>query len=254
MIRNLVRTFQRFFRRRNHPGWAELETVLGLRIYNFPLFKKALRHPSSEQSRQQGPLESYERLEFLGDAILGAVIAEYLYREFPEELEGFLSATRSKLVSGEACAQVAREIGLWEFVELDANMQSRGVRKNSSVLADCLESVIGAIYLDSGITSSRNFIHQKVLKRVDLPELVASDHNYKSRLQELVQSRKWDQPEYRVADVDGPPHHSMFTIDVYVNGKRKGRGKAPSKKKAEQHAARQALSSFAASGSSAQNQ
>ena len=244
MIKKFVQVLQRFLQRRNHLGWTELEKILGLRIYDFSLFEKALRHSSAEQSREQGLLESYERLEFLGDAILGAVITDYLYHEFPEEMEGFLSATRSKLVSGEACARIARDLGLGDFIELDENMESRGGRQNNSVLADCLESVIGAIYLDSGITSSRKFIHQHIVERVDLPGLVANNDNYKSQLQEFVQARGWDQPEYFVADVDGPPHNSIFTIDVHINGQSRGRGQATSKKRAEQQAARQALDSL----------
>jgi len=241
MIKQLFRSFQRFFQHRNHPEWIQLESILGIRIYNYSLFEKALRHPSAERGQSSGSLQSYERLEFLGDAILGAVVAEYLYDEFPGEMEGFLTATRSKLVSGEACAQLAGDLGLGNFVELDPHMESQGGRQSTSVLADCLESIIGAIHLDSGMTNSRIFIHQQMLKRVDLAGLVARDNNYKSQLQEFVQARGWEQPEYLVVDIVGPPHDALFTVEVYIKGNRQGRGQATSKKKAEQYAARRAL-------------
>ena len=123
-------------------------------------------------------------------------------------------------------------------------LKSRSRHENASVLADCLESVIGAIYLDSGMAVARQFIHQHILERVDFTELVAIDEDYKSRLQEYAQARGWSHPEYRLADTDGPPHNATFTLDVYIRGRRRGRGMAGSKKKAEQHAARQALNAF----------
>lgn len=244
MLRQLTRSLQRRIRRQRNLRWIALEAALGIRIYTFSLFEKALRHPSAENDPEHGQLRSYERLEFLGDAILGAVIAEYLYREFPEEMEGFLTSMRSKLVSGEACAHIARDLGLSKFVEMAPHLKSRGAHENTSVLADCLESVIGAIHLDSGMPAARRFISQHILARADLTELVAIDENYKSRLQEYVQARGWPKPEYRLAATDGPPHNAIFTLDVYVDGKRRGRGMAGSKKKATQHAARQALSAL----------
>lgn len=245
MIARFIQVLRRIFQRRKHSRWVKLEAVLGIRIYNFSLFEKALRHPSVERSQAYRPLQSYERLEFLGDAILGAVVAEYLYNMFPGEMEGFLTDMRSKLVSGDACAKTARDLGLGEFVEFNPYIESQDRCENDSVLADCLESVIGAIHLDSGITNSRSFIHQHILERVDLQELVTKDDNYKSRLQEFVQSRGWPQPEYLVTDTSGPPHDRIFTIHVHVDGDRLGKGQATSKKKAEQQAAHQALKSLA---------
>lgn len=232
---------RRILQRRKHSRWMKLEAVLGVRIYDFSLFEKALRHPSVERNQTYGLLQSYERLEFLGDAILGAVVAEYLYERFPEEMEGFLTDMRSKLVSGDACAKTACDLGLGEFVEFNPYVEPQGGYVNDSVLADCLESIIGAIHLDSGITNSRNFIHRHILERVDLQELVTKDDNYKSRLQEFVQSRGWSQPEYLVTDTSGPPHDRIFTVHVHVDGDRLGKGQATSKKKAEQQAAHQAL-------------
>ncbi|MCY4158091.1 MAG: ribonuclease III [Bacteroidetes bacterium] len=245
----MVRSLQRFFHRRNHPIWGELEKVLGVPIYNYSLFEKALRHPSVERNQSDKALQSYERLEFLGDAVLGAVVAEYLYIQFPDEMEGFLTFTRSKLVSGEACAQIARDLGIGHFVELDPYMESQMGRQNSSILANCLESIIGAIHLDSGLTNSSKFIHRQILERVDLPQLVTKNNNHKGRLLEFVQAKGWDYPEYRVVGIDGPPHDSIFTVEVFINGHRKGNGQATSKKKAEQLAAHKALKSLSSNES-----
>ena len=187
MNRGIIRSFRRFFHQRSNPRWAKLETTLGVRIYDFTLFEKALRHPSAERAQNHGLLQSYERLEFLGDAILDCVVAEHLYHEFPEEMEGFMTAMRSKLVRGETCATIARNLGLGEFIELDHTFKSRGGHSYDSVLADCLESIIGAIHLDRGITVTRKFIHQNLLDQLDLGQLATRDDNYKSRLQELVQ-------------------------------------------------------------------
>ncbi len=218
-----------------------MEAILGVRIYDFSLFEKALRHPSVNRNHVNSSLQSYERLEFLGDAVLGAVVAEYLYKKFPEEMEGFLTDMRSKLVSGDACASTARDMGLRQFIEFNPQIEKRGGYESDSVMADCFESIIGAIHLDRGITQSRRFIHEHILERVDLQELVTVNDNYKSRLQEFVQSKGWPQPEYLVTNTSGPPHDLIFAIDVHVNGACLGKGQATSKKKAEQQAAHQAL-------------
>ncbi len=246
----MIRNLRRIYSRRNHSRWIQLERVLGIRIYDFSLFEKALRHPSVERNQNPVTSQSYERLEFLGDAILGWVIAEYLYDKFPEKMEGFLTSTRSKLVSGKACAGVARDLGIGEFVELDPHTESQGGRTNNSILGDCLESIIGAIHLDRGITISRRFIHRHILEQVDLARLIAKDENYKSRLQEFVQAKGWPQPNYLHVGTDGPPHDLIFTMEVYVGECCHGRGQATSKKKAEQLAARQALKSFSKSDES----
>ncbi|MCY4000747.1 MAG: ribonuclease III [Bacteroidetes bacterium] len=244
MIGQIFPHLRRFFRRRNHPRWIELETVLEIPIFDYSLFEKALRHPSVERVKRKSALESYERLEFLGDAILGSVVAEYLYHKYPGEMEGFLSSLRSRIVSGHACAAVARTLGLGKFVELDPAMASSGGHERTSVLADVLESIIGAIHLDSGTTNSRRFIHQQILEQIDFPALLSHDDNFKSRLQEFVQAEGWEPPQYLLVQTDGPPHQSVFTVDVYICGRREGTGQATSKKKAEQSAAYHALTAL----------
>ena len=244
MIGHFFSYLRRFARRRNHPRWRELETVLEIPIYDYSLFEKALRHPSAERVKRKSALESYERLEFLGDAILGSVVAEYLYHKFPNEMEGFLSSLRSRIVSGHACAAVSQTLGLGKFVELDPAMASSGGHESASVLADVLESIIGAIHLDSGTTYSRRFIHHQILEQIDFPTLLAHNDNFKSQLQEFVQAKGWEQPQYQLVHTDGPPHHTIFTVDVYVCGRREGTGQSTSKKKAEQSAAYHALNAL----------
>ncbi|MYI85119.1 MAG: ribonuclease III [Rhodothermaceae bacterium] len=244
MTRNLTQTFHRAVHRRKNARWIALETTLGVRIYDFTLFDKALRHPSTESEQPTGLLASYERLEFLGDAILGAVVTEYLYQEFPDRMEGFLTTLRSRIICRETCTLIARKLGLIDFLEISPHLDLQDSRKIDSALANCLESIIGAIHLDSGISASRRFIHTHVLGGVDLPKLASRDDNYKSRLQELTQAKKWDPPVYVVADENGPPNKRIFTVDVYVRGRRRGRGHARTKKKAEQGAAHRALQSL----------
>ena len=244
MTRNLTRMFHRTLYRRRNARWIALEATLGVRIYNFALFEKALRHPSTESEQPAGLLGSYERLEFLGDAILGAVVTEYLYQEFPDRMEGFLTTLRSRIICRETCTLIARKLGLIDFLEISPHLDLQDSRKIDSALANCLESIIGAIHLDSGISASRRFIHTHVLGGVDLPKLASRDDNYKSRLQELTQAKKWDPPVYVVAEENGPPNKCIFTVDVYVKGHRRGRGRARTKKKAEQGAAHQALQSL----------
>ena len=244
MTRNLTQTIHRTLYRRRNARWVALEVVLGVRIYNFTLFEKALRHPSTESEQSIGLLDSYERLEFLGDAILGAVVTEYLYQEFPDQMEGFLTALRSRIICGETCTIIARKLRLIDFLEFSPHLNVQDNRKIDSILANCLESIIGAIHLDSGISASRRFIHTHVLGGVDLAKLATRDDNYKSRLQEFTQANKWDSPVYVVAEENGPPNKCIFTVDVYVKGSRRGRSHARTKKKAEQGAAHQALKSL----------
>jgi ribonuclease-3 len=244
MIRNLTQMFYRTLRRRRNARWLALEATLDVRIYNFTLFEKALRHPSAESEQPDRLLGSYERLEFLGDAILGAVVTEYLYQKFPDQMEGFLTALRSRIICGETCTKIARKLRLIDYLEFGPHLNLQNNRKIDSVLANCLESIIGAIHLDSGISASRKFIHTHVLGGVDLPKLANKNDNYKSLLQELAQAKRWSPPVYVVAETYGPPSKCIFTVDVYVQGRRQGRGRARTKKKAEQGAAHQALQSL----------
>ncbi len=220
-----------------------VENLIGERVLDDSLYRRALRHRSVLRSGDDA-VRSNERLEFLGDAILGAVIAEYLYRHFRGANEGFLTKLRSKLVNRRSLARCATRIGLGEHLEISENMDRIEGRSNSSILSDAFEAIVGAIFLDKGIDSARRFIHRTLLSETDLQQLASQRDNYKSLLLEYCQARNWTQPIYTVVDEEGPDHDKQFTVGVLVNGKTVGTGVAGSKKEAEQIAASAALDLF----------
>lgn len=205
------------------------------------MYEQALTHRSVLRGRPDSHLRSNERLEFLGDAVLGFVVAEHLYRHFPEKDEGFLTRLRAKLVNGKALAHWAETIGLGEQILMSENMAQSEGRHNPTILADAFEAIIGALYLDLGSDAARRFIHRTMLDAVDLQGLAARRDNHKSLLLEYAQAHGWPQPSYRVVAEEGPSHSKTFTVDVILRGEAYGRGTAGSKKRAEQQAAREAL-------------
>ena len=233
----LIRVSSVFHRAEQNP----LMSKLGLRTRNLPLYHQALRHTSvAKQSiGQEG--DSYERLEFLGDAVLDCAVADYLYRAFSHEDEGFLTALRAKLVSKPALAQVARSIELGSAIQLTSELERYGGRDSDSILSDSLEALIGAIYLDKGMPTARAFVFKHMLKDVDLNALAAKESNFKSRLQEYAQANDLELPRYKLLATAGPASRRTFTIEVELNGHAQGIGHGTSKKKAEQRAARAAL-------------
>ncbi len=202
-------------------------------------YEQALRHRSL--LADDTVRESNERLEFLGDAVLDFVMAEHLYRLFPQGDEGFLTRLRSRIVNGQALAQCAAELGLGDMILMSTAMDRDGGRDSAAILADALEAVIAALYLDLGEQAVRKFVRNKILARLDLEDLANLKDNHKSLLLEYVQALGWPQPVYRVAREEGPPHERVFTIDAMLRNEAYGRGQAQSKKKAEQKAAAEAL-------------
>lgn len=205
------------------------------------LFEQALKHRSLLRGRPNSHLYSNERLEFLGDAVLGFVVAEYLYQHFPSEPEGFLTRLRAKLVNGQALAHYARSINLGPLILMSENMRQKNGSENQTILADAFEAVVGALYIDQGFVAARRFIHRTMLEHVDLSTLAERRDNFKSLLLEYVQAEGWPQPHYRVVTEEGPSHDRTFTVEVLVHGASYGQGSAGSKKRAEQKAAREAL-------------
>ncbi len=210
-------------------------------VCDLALYERALMHRSLLRGRAENALLSNERLEFLGDAALGFVAAEHLYRTFPDKDEGFLTRLRSKIVNGQALARHAREVDLGSLLLISENMEHAGGRETPTILADAFEAVIGAIYLDLGLEQTRTFIHNTMLRDADLAGLADQHDNYKSLLLEYAQARGWPQPEYQVTHEEGPSHDRVFTVSAIVKGDAWGGGTAGSKKKAEQRAAREAL-------------
>ena len=219
----------------------DMERLLGVSIRNIALYEQALRHRSLARGNPSKRLASNERLEFLGDAVLGFVVAEHLYQSFPAEMEGFLTPLRAKIVNRDALARVASELELGKLMLMSRNLVQRGGRRNPAILADTLEALIGALYLDRGVAAARRFIQRCMLASVDLSALAAKEENFKSMLLEFVQSQGGPQPQYQVIASEGPGHKQSFTVEVLINGAPRGRGWAMSKKHAEQLAAHDAL-------------
>jgi len=200
-----------------------------------------MMHRSVLRGQPQGHLASNERLEYLGDAVVNLVVADYLFRTLPEQPEGVLTRLRARLVRKEALAMFAHKIGLPPFVKISEHLEKAGGRQNTGVLADALEALIGAIYLDQGYETARRVILNLIQRYIDLDILLQKRENYKSLLLEEVQARKWAQPEYIMIAEQGPDHRKMFTMEVRLQGEPYGRGTASNKKSAEQLAAQEAL-------------
>lgn len=218
-----------------------VEALVGASVGGLDVYRQALRHRSAVRGQRDSHRHSNERLEFLGDAVLGLVVGDHLYRAFPEGDEGFLSRLRAKLVSGVALAAWAQEIGLGALLDMSAEMRHQGGERHASLLADSFEAVIGAIYLDLGLDAARAFIHRTILDARDLTALSENHDNYKSVLLERAQAAGWPQPVYGVLNAEGASHARTFTVEVSLRGEAYGIGQASSKKQAEQHAARAAL-------------
>jgi ribonuclease-3 len=219
----------------------DVERLVGMPVGDLALYEHALRHRSLFRGTITTGTESNERLEFLGDAVLGAVVAEHLYARFPDRDEGFLTRMRANLVNGQALADYARAIGLGPLILMSDNMAVSDGRENQTILADAFEAVVGAIYLDLGFGAARRFVFELIDRLVNLDDLSEQRSNYKSLLLEYAQARGWSQPTYEVAVEEGPSHDRLFTMDVLVDGVPRGRGTARSKKQAEQAAAQEAL-------------
>lgn len=218
-----------------------IEALIGTPVGEMAFYEQALRHRSILRGEPDSHLLSNERLEFLGDAVLGFITAEHLFRQFPERDEGFLTRMRSKIVNGQALSHFATALDLGSLILLSDNMAQSNGRRNPTILADALEAVIGAVFLDLGEAAARRFVQERILEVIDLEDLAHQHDNYKSLLLEYVQALGWEQPQYQVADEDGPSHEKTFTVEVILNDDAYGRGRARSKKKAEQEAASQAL-------------
>jgi ribonuclease-3 len=210
--------------------------ALGHSFTNESLLEEALTHASIADHR----LRSNERMEFLGDAVLGFVVSEYLFRTFPEDLEGEMTKVKSSVVSRRICAKVSERLQLVELMSLGKGMTSRPVMP-ASVAAAALEAVIAAIYLDGGIEPARQFILSHFRPFIHEAAASAHQHNFKSVLQQYAQRQLTSNPLYVLLDEKGPDHAKCFEVCVEIDGRRYGSAWAQSKKEAEQKAALIAL-------------
>ena len=208
-----------------------MEHKLGYRFRSGALLAEALRHSSYANEHRGAESVSNERLEFLGDSVLGFVTAEYLFARHPDSPEGELTRIRAALVCEESLHEVAQKLELGRYLKLGNGEEAGGGRTRPSILADATEAVIAAVYLDGGLAAASSLIHRVEERRRD----------YKTVLQELVQREPNRTLVYRMAEESGPDHDKTFTFEVLLNGTVVGRGEGHSKKEAEQMAARAAL-------------
>lgn len=206
---------------------------------NEELLEQALTH-KSWVNENAGVRNSNERMEFLGDAVLEFVISAEIYQRFSDKEEGYLTALRSNLVNTENLASVAKKLAVGDRIYLSKGEEDGGGRENSSLLADTVEAIIGALFIDQGLEYAKKFIMDNIV--TEIPEKIVKPlKDPKSRLQEYVQSLSFPTPNYRVVEESGPDHSKHFAIEVFVNGDSWGKGEGKSKSLAEQAAAQNAL-------------
>lgn len=210
-----------------------IQNIAGLTPSNLELYRLATIHSSIATENKHGLKESNERLEYLGDAILGAAVADYLFKKFPFKPEGFLTEIRSRIVNREALNLLARKIGIGSIVQFD----NKNTHLQQVILGNTLEAIVGAIYLDKGYLRTRKFVIDKmIVPNYDLEELVNSNPNYKSKVIEWAQ-REGHEVRFEIVNVKKTKNHKEFTAQVLINNEPKGTGYGNSKKKAEQDAA-----------------
>jgi ribonuclease-3 len=218
----------------------ELEQKLGYSFRDRSLLENALRHSSFANESRDRSVTSNERLEFLGDSVLGFVAAKHLYKDFPNLPEGRMTKVRAELVCENALHKVAMELELGKHIRLGRGEENTGGRTRPSILADAVEATIAAMFLDGGIEVAEAFILSRVLSDLDKGLPVRSTDN-KTALQELIQQKNGQVLEYVVTGESGPDHCKQFTVTVYLNGEAVGSGIGRTKKEAEQAAAGDAL-------------
>lgn len=217
-----------------------LSQKLEIEIHSPSLFEQAFNHKSL--SKNNDTIEHNERLEYLGDAVLGLVVAEVLYRFFPDDDEGNLSRKRASLVNESALSKISEHFGLSEYLRAHHSQSLEELQHNPRIMASLFEAVVGALYLDQGYQKTHAWIEKVMLAVIGID---FDDHDfssdYKSRFQELVQSKQKITPIYETVESTGPDHQRLFTVIVSVDGKVLGEGQGPSKKIAAQEAAKNAL-------------
>lgn len=218
---------------------VEAQKAFGVSFNDENLLRTALTHSSF--AYEIGSADFNEKLEFLGDSVLGVVITEKIFKAFPELQEGGLAKLRANLVRAETLAAVAHELNLGEYVLIGRGAEQSGGRRNESILADCVEAIIGAVYLDQGFEAAGKFIiglfESKIAEQAKAKEL----GDPKTTLQELTTERWSTLPDYKIVSREGPAHRPMFSAAVEIKGRIYGRGTGTSKKRAEQLAAKEAL-------------
>jgi ribonuclease-3 len=220
--------------------WNDCQKHLGISFRQEYLLEQAFVHASYLNENPGFAGSSNERLEFLGDAILDFIVAEKLYEEFPELSEGNLTEIRASLVCRDTLAEIASSLKLGDWLLLGQGEEANGGRTRPSNLANAMEALIGALYLEQGLARARRFIFRHLKPRLDKIKAGKRTPNYKALVQELVQGQKRPTPVYRLVETAGPDHSKQFTVEILVEGEVVGNGTGKSKKAAENQAARAA--------------
>lgn len=221
----------------------QLAEKIGVEFRDISLLRMACTHRSFLNENKGAGLEHNERLEFLGDAVLELVVTSYLFRKYPKKQEGELTAYRSAIVNTMSLIKVAEYIGLNEFIQLSKGEAKDTGRARSIILANAVEAIIGAIYMDQGYNSAANFISEKVLQVIDIEEIIKKKTwiDAKSRFQEIAQDKEGVTPSYKTLKEVGPDHDKKFTLGVFLKDVQIASGTGQSKQEAEQQAAEKAL-------------
>lgn len=219
----------------------ELEQKIGYKFRDFSLLERAMMHSSYTNERSLPKYQCNERLEFLGDAVLELVSSEFLYKGSPKMPEGELTKTRASMVCEPSLALCARDIDLGSYLLLGKGEEATGGRMRDSVTSDAMEALIGAVYLDGGFTSAKEFIHRFVLTDLEDKKLF---YDSKTILQEMVQAEKLGTITYRLVKAEGPDHNKSFHTEVLIGNKVSGKGVGRTKKASEQQAAYEAILSL----------
>jgi ribonuclease III len=231
----LLRVQELIYNKKERRLAAAIKMIVGRKPLNLSLYKLAIRHSSAAEDIGNGVKASNERLEYLGDAVLGTIIAEHLFLKFPYRDEGFLTETRSRIVNRESLNQIGLKIGLGKIVE--SELSQKGMYMHKSIYGDTLEALVGAVYLDRGYEFTKNFIHSRILTHFDIDHIIKTTINFKSKIIEWAQKNN-QELEFTLTGVQGNQRYKEFIVNLSVNKEPTAEGKGPTKKKAEQEAAR----------------
>ncbi|MCH8494181.1 MAG: ribonuclease III [Balneolales bacterium] len=218
-----------------------IESLIGCTVSEPQLFLRALRHRSKLVESNMRHNESYEQLEFLGDAVLDLIVTEIIFERFSTRNEGFMTQMRSRIVKGETLSKFSEHLNVASIIEVGDRVKDQGIQFSHSVLADIFEAIIGATYRDCGYKAAQRFVTRLIDELIDFDDLEQKRDNYKSVLLEFAQSKKLPAPEYSIQGMSGPDHDRTFEIQVYLDNQPYGIGIGKNKKKAEQIAAMETL-------------
>ncbi|MBD3321121.1 MAG: ribonuclease III [Chitinivibrionales bacterium] len=249
LLKKTTRFFQSLFPRDSSSSSGDIDlekiqAIVGHSFKNPRLLKKALTHRSYMTSTSHSHLDSNERLEFLGDAVLNCCVTEHLFHAYPDKSEGELSKIKSLVVSRKILGELATELDLGKFIFLGHGEKTSGGRRKTSILANVFEAVLGALFLDGGIEQSRVFLEVTLFCRIDDFLKEKSNINYKSKILEMSQRDGFGIPHYRVLSTSGPEHAKTFKVQIEIGGIALGAGTGPNKKAAQQIAAKNAMKNY----------